>query len=99
MASYSPLSPYYSTSQAYGYLDVITWRDIPAQTNDILFTITKTYEFRPDLLSFDLYQDPGLWWVFASRNPQVIQDPIFDMVAGTQIYLPQYPAIKTSLGL
>jgi len=99
MASYNALSPYFSTGQANGYLDIINWRTVPAATDDVLFTITKTYERRPDLLAFDLYNDVGLWWVFAVRNPDVIQDPVFDMVAGTQIQLPKLSALKTAFGL
>jgi len=30
-----------------------------------------------------------LWWVFALRNPNVIEDPIFDMLTGTTIYIPK----------
>jgi len=99
MAVYNSLSPYYTTNQAYGYLDVINWRQIPSEVDDILYTIPKNYEFRPDLLSFDLYGDVGLWWVFAVRNPQVIQDPVFDMIAGLQIYLPKLSSIKVTLGI
>jgi hypothetical protein len=99
MANYSPLSPYYTTSQSFGYLDIINFRPIPAATDDILFTIVKTYENRPDLLAYDLYQTVQLWWVFAMRNPSVIQDPVFDMKAGVQIFLPKLSAIKTTLGI
>ena len=99
MALYNTLSPYFSTGQSNGYLDIMNWRDVPAATDDVLFTITKTYERRPDLLAFDLYGDVGLWWVFAVRNPNIIQDPVFDMVAGTQIQLPKLSALKTAFGL
>jgi hypothetical protein len=99
MASYSSLSPYFLTNQINGHLDVANFRQVPALSNDILFTITNTYEHRPDLLSYDLYQTAELWWVFAVRNPSVIQDPVFDMKAGVKIFLPQLDAIKTSLGL
>ena len=99
MARYSSTSPYYATSLAPGYLDVMTWRSVPVATDDILYTIPKTYEFRPDLLAYHLYNDVGLWWVFSSRNPTLIQDPVFDMTVGKQIYLPQLTLMKTSLGL
>jgi hypothetical protein len=99
MAKYSSYSPYFSTDQTYGHLDVMNFRTIPSLTNDILFTITKTYEHRPDLLSYDLYQTVQLWWVFALRNPSIIEDPVFDMKSGVQIFLPQLTTIKTSLGL
>lgn len=96
---YKNTSPYYSTEMASGYLDVMTARDIPAESDDILFELTKTYENRPDLLAHDLYNDVGLWWVFAVRNRNVIKDPIFDMTAGVKIYLPKLSTIKTALGL
>lgn len=82
-----------------GYLDVIDFRDIPLQVDDILFEVTKTYEHRPDLLAYDLYQNVNLWWVFAVRNKTVIKDPIFDMVAGTKIFLPKYSTLKVALGI
>jgi hypothetical protein len=99
MANYSNLSPYFTTNQTYGHLDVINFRSITAHADDILYTIVKTYEHRPDLLSYDLYQTVELWWVFAARNPAVIQDPVYDMKAGVKIYLPKLSSIKTDLGV
>lgn len=98
MAKYQAKSPYYTTTKANGYLDVIDWRTVPAAVDDILFTVTKSYEFRPDLLAYDLYQDVGLWWVFAVRNPSILQDPVFDMVPGVKIYLPKLSNLKAGLG-
>jgi hypothetical protein len=98
-ASYSKSSPYYITDQTSGYLDVITWRNIPVENDDILFTVTNSYQYRPDLLAYDLYGDVGLWWVFAQRNPNVIQDPIFDLQAGIKIYLPKLSSMKQTLGM
>ena len=99
MSRYNNLSPYYSTNQSSGYLDVIEWRSIPVEDDDILFTLTKSYEHRPDLLAYDLYGDVGLWWVFSVRNSSKIKDPVFDMLAGTAIYIPKLSSIKTSLGI
>jgi len=99
MATYNKTSPYYLTDQSKGYLDVISFRTIPAEADDILFTVTNSYQNRPDLLAYDLYGDVGLWWVFAQRNPNVIQDPVFDLQAGVQIYLPKLSSMKTTLGI
>jgi len=99
MAQYSSKSPYYSTSAGLGYLDVINYRPVPTSTDDILYTIPKIYEFRPDLLAYHLYNDVELWWVFSARNPTILQDPVFDMIVGVQIYLPQLTLMKTSLGI
>lgn len=94
---YSQLSPYYTTSLSNGYLDVINFRNISAEADDILFTLTKTYEYRPDLLAHDIYGDVRLWWVFAARNPSRIKDPVFDFEAGVKIYLPKITTIRTAL--
>lgn len=98
MSIYSQNSPYYKTDVTNGYLDILNFRDISYERDDVLFEITNTYENRPDLLAYDLYQDSGLWWVFAVRNKSVIKDPIFDMKAGTKIYLPKITTIKKTLG-
>lgn len=99
MSTYKLSSPYYSTTQNAGYLDVMNFRDIPVQRDDVLFALTKTYEHRPDLLANDVYGDVNLWWVFAVRNKNVIQDPIFDMVAGVKIYIPQKHTLTSVLGI
>jgi len=99
MSDYSSFSPYYKTPLVNGYLDVMTFRDIPVQTDDILFEIVSTYEFRPDLLAYDLYQETRLWWVFAMRNKDILKDPVYDMTAGTKIYLPKLSVIKRVLGV
>lgn len=99
MTIYSKNSPYHRTEIVNGYLDVMTARDLPAERDDVLFEITNTYENRPDLLAYDLYQDPGLWWVFSIRNKNKLKDPIFDMKPGTKIYLPKLTTIKKVLGI
>ena len=99
MTPYSKTSPYYTTELTGSYLDVINLRSIPNELDDLEFSITKQYEFRPDLLAYDLYGDSTLWWVFAVRNRSVIQDPTFDFIAGTVIYLPKLKTLRASLGL
>lgn len=96
---YSKTSPYYKTQIVNGYLDVVEFRDLPIQRDDILFEVTATYENRPDLLAYDLYKDSNLWWVFAVRNKKVIKDPVYDLVAGVKIYLPKMSTLKSVLGI
>lgn len=97
---YPATSPYFSTDIINNkFLDVMVNRPIPAYSTDVLFTITLVYEYRPDLLSYDLYNDPKLWWVFAQRNPNRLKDPYFDFVAGLQIYIPNLDTIKQVLGI
>lgn len=98
MATYSSTSPYYQTGYVQFYLDVMVNRPIPSQPDDIYMQINKTYEYRPDLLSFDLYQTPTLWWVFYQRNPNTLTKPPFDFKQGTQIFIPKLTTLRSALG-
>jgi hypothetical protein len=88
MATYTNTSPWYLTTTKQDYLDVLTIRPVSSEVNDYLYTIEPQYAYRPDLLAFDLYGEAALWWVFIQRNLDVLQDPILDFTAGTQIYIP-----------
>lgn len=97
---YPSTSPYYLTPiTSKKFLDVMINRPIPSLASDVYWTITPVYEYRPDLLAYDLYTDPRLWWVFAQRNPNRLKDPYFDFVAGLQIYIPKLDTLKLSLGI
>lgn len=98
-ANYNNASPWFTTQIKQNYLDLLTIRPVSAEPDDYLYTIEAQYQHRPDLLAYDLYQDPALWWVFTQRNLDVIQDPIFDFVAGTQIYIPKPASLRGILGI
>jgi len=98
MANYSTVSPYSLTPYSQFFLDVMVDRPIPKQTDDILFTINQTYQYRPDMLAYDLYDQSGLWWVFYQRNPNTLTAPPWDFEAGQQIYLPKITTLRTVLG-
>ena len=72
---------------------------MPAEDDDKLYTIEEQYTHRPDLMAHDLYDDHHLWWVFAQRNMDIIKDPIYDIEAGTKIYLPKATSLKKLLGM
>jgi hypothetical protein len=99
MATYSKSSPYYGTGVFGNFLDIIEYSAVSQQPDDVLYVIDKVYEFRPDLLAFDLYGNAGLWWVFRSRNPNSIDDPIFDFRSGVTIYIPKKETLVSDLGL
>lgn len=99
MSLYNKISPYYKTEVVNGYLDVLEFRDLPNEKDDVLFEVTSTYEHRPDLLAYDLYKDSGLWWVFSIRNKKILKDPVYDLKAGTIIYLPKLSTLKRVLGI
>jgi hypothetical protein len=73
-------------------------RPIPVENDDLTFTINLTYQYRPDLLAYDLYGNAGLWWVFYQRNPNTLTKPPFDFAANTFIYLPKIGTLKSVLG-
>jgi hypothetical protein len=99
MATYTAASPWHSTPIVNDeYLDILSIRPIPAEADDILYTIQPQYAYRPDLLAYDLYGSTKLWWVFAQRNMDLIKDPIYDMTPGTKIYLPKGPNLSRQLG-
>jgi len=98
MATYEKTSLYGSTQQFNGVLDILDYREIPQNSDDVVYTIQPQYNYRPDLLAFDLYNDNNLWWVFKSRNPSAIDDPIFDFVAGTVIAVPKLSTIRQVVG-
>ena len=99
MAKYAPTSPYANTPQFSDRLDIYSPRTFDFDQDDIEYQIDSFYENRPDLLSFDLYGTPKLWWVFAVRNPDVIKDPVYDFVAGTVIRIPKQDNLTTGLGV
>lgn len=98
MARYGSTSPWQNTPyNRQGALDLMRIRAVPSSPDDLLYTIETQYAFRPDLLAYDYYKTPKLWWVFAQRNMDIIKDPIFDFTPGTSIYLPKPENIKKVL--
>lgn len=98
-ALYKNTSPYYLTQVKQEYLDVLKIRPVSAEPDDFQYTIQPQYTYRPDLLAFDIYGDSNLWWVFIQRNLDVLQDPVFDFLPGTKIYLPKPSSLQAILGL
>lgn len=97
--TYKKNSAYYTTSSFGPFLDILSYRSITTKPDDVVYTINSIYQFRPDMLAFDLYGDSGLWWVFAARNPNTIEDPLLDFRAGTTIYIPNKATLTSDLGL
>jgi len=98
MPSYSQTSPYYLTGVSQYFLDVMVNRPVPKLYDDQYFMITAAYQYRPDLLAHDLYQNSALWWVFYQRNPNTLTAPPLDFATGVEIYLPKITTLKSTLG-
>ena len=99
MAVYNSNSAYFLTPTSEFYLDVMTNRPIPRGSDDQSMVINQTYQYRPDLLAFDLYGESQLWWVFYQRNPNTLTAPPWDFEAGRLIYLPKISTLRTVLGI
>jgi len=97
--NYSKSSPYADTKKFGNFLDIMSYRSIPARPDDVMYTIDRVYKYRPDLLAYDLYGDAALWWVFAVRNPNTLKNPLGDFLPGVSIAIPKQSTIKTALGL
>ena len=99
MAIYDTESPWANTTIANSqYLDILSIRPVPAEPDDIVYTIENKYMYRPDLLAYDLYGSIKLWWIFSQRNMDIIKDPIYDMVPGVKIFLPKSSNLTKTLG-
>jgi len=93
-SKYKNTSPYFETGYLDGkFLDLLTVRKFPAMPDDIYKQIGATYQYRPDLLSYDLYKTVDYWWVFMMRNRDVIVDPVWDFTADKYIYIPKLATI------
>lgn len=99
MAEYTSNSPYFNTKIINNKLDLLNVRSFRFLQNDLTYEIEAVYKYRPDLLAHDLYNKADLWWVFATRNPDILVDPIFDFQIGITIYLPQLDILVADLGI
>lgn len=99
MARYDTLSPWANTTQNESFLELLTIRPVPAESDDFKYVIENQYKHRPDLLANDLYGSSKLWWVFVQRNMSVLKDPIYDFMPGTTIFLPKKSNLEKYLGV
>ena len=98
-AVYKGTSPYFSTGLLDNkFLDLMVYRTLPPQVDDIYKAIGSTYQYRPDLMSFDLYGRVDYWWVFIMRNRDTLRDPVWDFTAEKEIYIPKLSTIVNFLG-
>jgi hypothetical protein len=98
MADYTSTSAYFNTGYSQYFLDVMINRPIPREPDDQEMEINLTYQYRPDMLAYDLYGTPELWWVFYQRNPNTLQAPPLDFAVGTRIFLPKISTLRAVLG-
>ena len=69
-------------------LDIMKKRFIYKDPFDAYYTIPQEFDERPDLCSYKMYGTAKYWWIFATRNADIIIDPIREFSAGTEIRIP-----------
>jgi len=97
-SSYASDSFYSRTKTVDFYLGY--W-NIDPQVNaskDQKIEIESKYHLRPDLMAYDMYGSPNLWWVFAMKNKNLLIDPVEDFKTGLVIAVPPKSAISDLLG-
>ena len=97
MLIYQPGSPYAFTPQTSTYLEIWVPPYVVPSNNDPIIRVAQAYTHRPDLLSFDLYSTPKLWWTFSMLNPDLLKDPIWDLVADMEIRVLEKTAAQNFL--
>ncbi len=95
MEQYGKNSPYSKTPQTSWYLEHMEQISFYPDGSDTFITVDPQYEHRPDRLASDLYGSSELWWVFAMRNPDLIKDPIYDLVPGMTIWVPSATRVSS----
>jgi hypothetical protein len=56
--------------------------DLLAGKTPSLIVVEPKFQYRMDLLSYELYGNSNYWWVIALLNRNQIKDPIRDLKAG-----------------
>ena len=86
---YKNNSVYKNTKLRKYYLDIFEPPIITNLENYNTITLESRYNYRPDLLAYDLYGQSELWWIFTFYNRDTIKNPIYDFKSGTQIKIPK----------
>ena len=79
----------YYGEQKYITFDTYIRKPYQNDGNEKVMVITKGVEYRPDLVSFDVYGFPDAWWKILEANSM---NDVFDFVAGKTIMIPKIGA-------
>jgi hypothetical protein len=95
---YPATSPYSATPQISWHIGRFVFRPVPPDSGDTPYILQSRHQYRPDRLSYDLYQTPVYWWVFCERNPFLRSDPVWNFLPGLQIMVPSPDYLSRVLG-
>lgn len=79
---------WYNTPIQNGKLGIYVPRDFTISDDDEYVIVEQRHQFRPYVLSYDLYGNDRLWWIFTILNMDIINDPIRDMREGIVLRVP-----------
>jgi hypothetical protein len=88
MASYNEKSYLYNVGEIKNfYLDTTILPTFKI-TDGNYITVPPECEHRPDLFSYQQYGTSRYWWIIALANPDSVKDPVWDLQAGMQLFVP-----------
>jgi len=71
------------------YLDIANFPSVASLVGNgsstKYYVVSSRHQYRPDLLSYDIYGNSKYWWVLALLNRNQLQDPIRDLKTGMTI--------------
>ncbi len=70
------------------YLDLAKFPDMAKLVGGkvpVVVTVDPKYQYRPDLLSYALYDNSSYWWLIVMLNRNSLKDPIRDLKAGMSL--------------
>lgn len=79
------------------FLETFKITQIRSRPTDINYIVSQDRAFRPDLISYDFYDTPLLWWLFCIPNG--IMNPLDKtegLYTGRVITIPDISALSTS---
>ena len=83
--TYKTNSVYAFTPMNSNFLGIWEPPELEITGNEATIIIPRHQQYRPDLLSYQLYGTSKLWWSFKMINPDKLNDPIWDFVTGLEI--------------
>lgn len=75
--SHTPVTDFYLDLASFPTVDTLLRNKQPQY-----ITVDPKYQYRPDLLSYDLYGNSNYWWIIALLNKNQLKDPLRDLKSG-----------------
>jgi len=83
-------------SKGISFWDQPDFPEITPQSNDIFVTVDDRTAGNLDLIAFDVYKDPDLWWVIALANK--IELIPTDVIINARLRIPNLSFVNSLIG-